>query len=126
RELPERDRRWGAFLDASLDRVADAAILGGLAWHLALTGHRLWAVLAIVGLVLAQLTSYTKARAEAVGASADVGVVTRADRLALAVVGTFLAGIGVPWALEVAVALLAVGGGVTVVQRLWHVHRQIG
>lgn len=125
REHPSRDRRWGSFLDASLDRVADAAILGALAWYLALNGEAIWAVLAVAALVAAQLTSYLKARAEAVGASADVGVVTRADRVVLAVFGTVLEGVGVPFALEIVVALLLVGGGITVVQRFVAVHRQL-
>lgn len=125
RERPEQDRRFGSFLDASLDRVADAAVLGGLAWHLGLTRGAGLAAVAVAALVMAQLTSYLKARAEAVGATADVGVVTRADRVALAVAGALLAGLGVPYALEAAVALLAVGGTITVVQRFVAVHRQL-
>lgn len=125
RRMPGRDRRWGAFLDSSLDRVADAAILGGLAWYLALNQVTLWAVLAVAALVLAQLTSYLRARAEAVGAEARRGVVTRADRVALALLGALLAGLGVPFALEVAVALLVLGGAVTVVQRFAEVRHQL-
>lgn len=114
---------WGSFLDSTLDRVADAGILGGLAWYLGLTAGPLWAALAIWALVAAQVTSYVKARAEAVGASADVGIVTRADRVAVALLGACLAGVGVPGALKVAVILLAVGGTVTVAQRMVEVHR---
>lgn len=125
RLLPERDRRWGSFLDSSLDRLADAGILGGLAWYLALERHPAWAVLAVVALVAAQLTSYVKARAEAAGLSADVGLVTRADRVVIALVGALLAGVGVPLALELAITLLAVGGAATVVQRLVAVRRQV-
>lgn len=116
---------WGAFLDSSLDRVTDAAILGGLAWHLGLTTGPVWAIVAIWALVAAQLTSYLKARAEAVGATADVGVVTRADRVALALAGALLAGVGLPYALEGAMVLLAAGGSWTVGQRFRTVHRQL-
>lgn len=125
RAMAGRDRRWGSFLDSSLDRVADAAILGGLAWYLALERDPLWAVLAVAALAAAQLTSYVKARAEAVGLSADVGIITRADRVALAVVGALLAGLGVPLALELVIVLLLVGGVVTVVQRFVAVRRQL-
>lgn len=114
---------WGSFLDSTLDRVADAGILGGLAWYLGLTAGPLWAALAIWALVAAQVTFYVKARAEAVGASADVGIVTRADRVAVALLGALLAGVGVPGALQAAVILLAVGGTVTVGQRMVEVHR---
>ncbi|MDO5683934.1 MAG: CDP-alcohol phosphatidyltransferase family protein, partial [Propionibacteriaceae bacterium] len=73
-----RDSAWGSFLDATLDRIADAGVLGGLAWHLGLRVGVAWAALAIGALVLAQVTSYVKARAEAIGCRADVGLVTRA------------------------------------------------
>ncbi|WP_432557529.1 phosphatidylinositol phosphate synthase [Granulicoccus sp. GXG6511] len=117
--------RWGGFLDATLDRVADAGVIGGLAWHLGLRAGSAWAVLAVVALVLAQATSYVKARAEAINCQADVGLVTRADRIALALLGALLGGLGVPYALEVAVVLLVLGGAITVVQRLVAVRRQL-
>ena len=66
-----------------------------------------------------------KARAEAIGCRADMGIVTRADRIALALVGAVLAGVGVPWALQVTVSVLAVGGIVTVAQRIAGVRRQL-
>lgn len=117
--------RWGAFLDSSLDRVADAAILGGIAWHFGAHGSPVWAVATVVALVAAQLTSYVRARAEAVGASASSGIVTRADRVALAVLGTFLSGLGAPWALEITVAVLCLGGIATVIQRFAEVRAQL-
>ncbi|MDO5676936.1 MAG: CDP-alcohol phosphatidyltransferase family protein [Propionibacteriaceae bacterium] len=120
-----RVTRWGSFLDSSLDRVADAAIIGGLAWHLGLTGGPWWAAVAVLALVAALLTSYLKARAEAVGATADSGIITRADRVALALVGALLAGLGVPYALEAAMVVLALGGVWTVVQRFAEVHHQL-
>lgn len=116
--------RWGAFLDSTLDRVSDAAILGGLTWHLAIHSSP-WTPLAGWALAAAQLTSYVKARAEATGCSADVGLITRADRVAVALLGAFLAGVGLPLAVEVSMALLAVGGTVSVAQRIITVRRQL-
>ncbi len=117
--------RWGSFLDASLDRIADAGVLGALAWYLGLHAGPRWAVVAIAALAAAQMTSYVKARAEAVGCSADMGIITRADRIALALLGALLAGLGVPLALEVTMAVLAVGGTVTIIQRIAGVRRQL-
>lgn len=117
--------RWGQFLDASLDRLADAAVLGGLAWYLGLHAGAAWAVVGVGALVAAQTTSYVKARAEAIGLRADVGVITRADRIALALLGAFLAGVGVPQGLPVTMSVLVVGGIVTVVQRIVAVRRQL-
>lgn len=117
--------RWGNFLDASLDRVADAAVLGGIAWWLGLNVAAEWAVLAVWALVAAQATSYVKARAEAVGCTADVGLVARADRLVLALLGALLAGLGVAYALQTTVLVLAIGGTITVAQRFFAVRRQL-
>lgn len=116
---------WGSFLDASLDRIADAGVLGGLALYLGLQHGAGWAVVGVAALVAAQTTSYVKARAEVIGCQSDVGIVTRADRIAIALLGALLSGIGVPYALEVAMVILLVGGTVTVVQRLTAVRRQL-
>ncbi|MDO5499397.1 MAG: CDP-alcohol phosphatidyltransferase family protein [Propionibacteriaceae bacterium] len=123
--LSGRNGRWGGFLDASLDRIADAGVLGGLAWHLGLVAGAGWAAAAVAALVWAQTTSYVKARAEAIGCRADVGLITRADRIALALVGALLAGLGVPFALEISVVVLVAGGAVTVAQRIVSVRRQV-
>ena len=118
-----RPTRWGAFLDSTLDRVADGAVLAGVALHLALA-HRAWpAGLALWALVAAQVTSYVKARAESVGLTTTAGLGSRAERLVLVLVALLLEGMGVPHALDVGVALLAVLTTVTVVQRVRAVHR---
>jgi CDP-diacylglycerol--glycerol-3-phosphate 3-phosphatidyltransferase len=76
-----------------------------------------------VCLVLAQVTSYIKARAEATGLTANVGLVERAERLIITLGGTGLTGFGVPYALHVALWLLVGLSVVTVAQRIiavWH------
>ena len=116
---------WGNFLDASLDRVADGAIFGSVVYWAA-SNDQLWLVVgALIALVSGQVTSYTKARAEAVGAEANVGLVERAERLIAILAALFLAGLGVPWVLEIVVWALAVLGIVTVVQRVIHVRKQL-
>ena len=73
--------------------------------------------------MLGILTSYIKARAEGVGLSADVGVVERTERLILVLVGTGFTGLGIPYALHVALWILLVGSAVTVGQRFLAVRR---
>lgn len=120
-----RANAWGAFLDASADRIADGAVLVGVVlFFVGTRSDLLFAGITLWALVFAQATSYVKARGEAEGFIVSGGLVTRADRLALVVLGTGLAGVGVPYALEVAVAALAVLGTVTVFQRMASVHRQ--
>jgi CDP-diacylglycerol--glycerol-3-phosphate 3-phosphatidyltransferase len=115
---------FGAVLDSTLDRASDAAVFGALVWWYAGAGdNRLLLLLALLCLVLGMLTSYVKARAEGVGIPCDVGIVERLERLLLVLFGTGLAGLGVPYALHVALWLLLVGSAVTVGQRIAAVRR---
>lgn len=115
---------FGAVLDSTLDRASDMAVFGALVWWYAGPGdNRLLVLLALLCLVLGVLTSYVKARAEGVGIACDVGLVERTERLIIVLVGIGLAGLGVPWAVHVALWVLLAGSAVTVGQRLLAVHR---
>ncbi|SER61816.1 CDP-diacylglycerol--glycerol-3-phosphate 3-phosphatidyltransferase [Propionibacterium cyclohexanicum] len=117
---------WGAFLDSCLDRVADGAVFGGLAlYYVGEDYNKVWAALAIVALVCGQVTSYTKARGESLGYSVNGGLAGRSDRLLIGLLGAFLTGLGVHWALPAALVVLAVAGIVTVGQRMALVHGQM-
>jgi CDP-diacylglycerol---glycerol-3-phosphate 3-phosphatidyltransferase len=118
---------FGAVLDSTGDRAADAAIFGALVWWFSGAGdNRLIVLLALLCLVLGVLTSYIKARAEGVGLSADVGVIERTERLILVLVGTGFTGLGIPYALHVALWVLLAGSAVTVGQRFLAVRRAGG
>ncbi|GAB2679153.1 phosphatidylinositol phosphate synthase [Thalassiella azotivora] len=121
-----RSGPWGAYLDSTLDRVADAAVFGALvAWFSGAGDHRPTALLALLCLVLGSVVSYAKARAEGLGMTADVGIAERADRLVAVLVATGLVGLGLPRELlTVVLAVLAVASLVTVVQRVVVVRRQ--
>ncbi|MCW2713774.1 MAG: CDP-alcohol phosphatidyltransferase family protein [Frankiales bacterium] len=120
-----RTGSFGAWLDSTCDRVADAAIFGGLVlWYSGEGDDRLLTAVALFCLVAGNIVSYAKARAEGLGLRCDVGLAERAERLILVLVGTLLAGLGVPTALAVALWLLAAASAVTVVQRLVEVRRQ--
>lgn len=116
---------WGNFLDASLDRVADGAIFGSVAFWAASNDQMWLAAGTLIALVAGQVTSYAKARAEAVGAEANVGLVERAERLIAILAALVLAGVGVPWVLDIVVWALAVLGVFTVIQRVIHVRKQL-
>jgi CDP-diacylglycerol---glycerol-3-phosphate 3-phosphatidyltransferase len=116
---------WGNFLDATLDRLADGALLAGLIMWGALTAQP-WVVAGgVFALVMGQVTSYAKARAEAVGAHANVGIAERAERIFVILLATFLTGLGVPYVLVAALWILGVLGVVTVIQRIVVVRRQL-
>jgi CDP-diacylglycerol--glycerol-3-phosphate 3-phosphatidyltransferase len=117
--------RFGAVLDSTADRLADAAVFGALLWWFAGPGRSRALVLAcLLCLVLGTLTSYVKARAEGMGLTADVGIAERTERLIIALVGTGLDGLGVPYVQAGALWLLVGLSTITVGQRLVAVRRQ--
>jgi CDP-diacylglycerol---glycerol-3-phosphate 3-phosphatidyltransferase len=124
--LSDRTSSWGAFLDSTLDRIGDAAVFAGLVLWFAGGGDALWlAALALYCLVMGNLTSYARARAESLGMQAKGGIAERADRLVLILVATFFADVlGFLPLLVTALVLLAVASTVTVVQRVVGVRRQ--
>lgn len=115
---------YGAVLDATCDRLVDGAVFGGVAWWaFTISGNERAGVAALVCLVSAQVISYIKARAEASGLSGEGGLVERAERLIIVLVGTGLLGLGVPYAVEAALWLLVVLSVLTLVQRMAAVAR---
>lgn len=118
---------FGAFLDSTLDRVADAAIFGGLAIFFVLHGHgrgdRVMAAVALFCLVSGALVSYAKARAQGLGLNADVGIAERPERMVIGLVAIGLSGLGVPFVLPVGLWLLAAISAVTFGQRVLAVRR---
>ncbi|MGI5215342.1 phosphatidylinositol phosphate synthase [Plantactinospora sp. CA-290183] len=116
--------RFGAFLDSSMDRVADGAVFGAVAYWLATQGNRVGVAAALVCLVAGGLVSYVKARAEGLGISCNVGIAERTERLLIVGVGGLLTGLGLDWALTAALWLLAAVSIFTIGQRMLHVYRQ--
>ncbi len=110
---------FGGFYDSVSDRISDGLILAGTLYWLQKT-PRLF-VLAAAALVTAQVTSYIRARAEAIDLSCSIGVMERAERAILLMFGLIFH----RWILEPVLWILAVGGVLTVVQRIHHVWCQI-
>lgn len=118
----------GAFLDSVMDRYAEFVGYAGLIVYFA-DGWRVWAVLlAILGGVM---VSYTRARAEGLGARCDVGWLQRPERFVLLGFGSIFGSIaqqvvgGPQILLTATVVLLAVLSNVTAVQRVVHVSREL-
>ncbi|WP_017604591.1 phosphatidylinositol phosphate synthase [Nocardiopsis alkaliphila] len=110
---------FGAFLDSSLDRVADAAILAGLMWWFVGEGDEpLLAGLTLFCLISGFMVSYIKARAEGLGVNCDVGVAERTERLIVILVAVGLSELGVPYVLAGGLWLLAAMSLLTILQRL--------
>ncbi|MFD1719141.1 phosphatidylinositol phosphate synthase [Georgenia deserti] len=127
--LTGRESDWGAFLDSTMDRFADAAIFAGVGiWalrHVDGAAGDVTAALALSCLVLGSIVPYAKARAASLGMTADGGLAERADRLVVILVAVLLVGLGLPVViLTVALVLLALASAWTVIQRVSAVHRQ--
>ncbi|WP_037914487.1 phosphatidylinositol phosphate synthase [Actinacidiphila yeochonensis] len=128
-----RSSRWGAFLDSTLDRVADGAVFSGLAlWYAGGGDNLVLCAVTLFCLVSGQVVSYTKARGEAIGLKVAVnGLVERSERLVITLVLCGLSGFhrtfgvpGIQWLLPVALWVVAVGSLITLIQRVVTVHRE--
>ncbi len=113
----DSDGPFGAFLDSTLDRLSDAALILGLAAHRFWVGAPGEAALFVGALVFSLMVSYTRARAEALGAGCTVGLLTRLERVLLIVV---LSTLGLVTTLAWTLAILSL---VTFLQRVVHVYR---
>lgn len=117
-----RGTPFGAFLDSTTDRVGEAVMLGAIALVFARDGNEIALAATFAAMTASFLVSYTRAKAEALSLKGDVGIGSRAERVAVIVTGLFLAPWGVlPWA----VYLLNVTAWLTVIQRIIHVRRQL-
>jgi CDP-diacylglycerol--glycerol-3-phosphate 3-phosphatidyltransferase len=109
---------WGAFVDSVTDRYGELAILGGLLYYFAFAGNISAAVVTFAAAAGTVLVSYVKARAEAVGFEAKVGLLTRVERYL--VLAPLLALNQPVWA----VWIIAVFANVTALQRIFYVRSQ--
>lgn len=125
--------RWGAFLDSTLDRVADAAVFAGIAlWYAGGGDDQLLCAVTLFCLASGQVVSYTKARGESIGLPVAVnGLVERAERLVITLVLAGFAGwertFDVPHIgllLPLALWVVAAGSLITLVQRMVTVRRE--
>jgi CDP-diacylglycerol--glycerol-3-phosphate 3-phosphatidyltransferase len=116
--------KFGGLLDSSMDRIADAAVFGAVAYYLAGRGNPYGGlVAALICLAAGQVVSYVKARAQSLGLDADVGIAERLERLVLVGIGGLLGSAGLTWGLPAALWVLAVLSVITIFQRLIHAAR---
>src|SRR5688572_8622906 len=124
---------FGAFYDSTLDRIADGAVLGGLAIFFARNGvhHAIpnsmstpMVSVILLGIIGSFLTSYTRARAEGLGIDAKVGILQRPERIFLLAAPQAFFGLAFGgWVLITICILLTVTAWITVIQRVVFVYR---
>jgi CDP-diacylglycerol--glycerol-3-phosphate 3-phosphatidyltransferase len=111
--------RFGAFLDSTLDRLVDMALLLGIAMHFAQTGRPGGVLLAGTALVATVLVSYSKACAERSVPRVTVGVLERGERVGILAAGAIF-DLLVP-----ALWIVAIGSTITVIQRFVRAYREM-
>jgi CDP-diacylglycerol--glycerol-3-phosphate 3-phosphatidyltransferase len=114
---------FGDFLDATLDRLAEASIGLGLLWHALLKQDDLQAALIYAVVLGSVMISYARARAEVLKLDCEVGLMPRPERIVILAIGLILAQATNEVALTVILAALCLSTYYTVAQRIVHVYR---
>lgn len=119
---------FGAFLDSTLDRIEEGIVLTAIAWYFAEQGESLAAAACVYVVLGSLMVSYTRARAEALGVECKVGLATRPVRVVLLSIGIVLANVTISGDLDLlslSIYVMAALTTVTVIQRVWHVRREL-
>ena len=119
---------FGAFLDSTLDRIEEGVVLTAVVAYFADLGDDFAAAMCVVVVLGSLMVSYTRARAEALGVECKVGIATRPVRVVILSIGlVFARGAGIfdVELLAAAIYVMAALTVFTVVQRVWHVRRQL-
>jgi len=116
--------RWGGFLDSTIDRITDSAIMVGLTIALININDPLVPI-ALAALVAGGLVSYVRAKAESLNIECSGGIAERTERLILALTAIGFDGLGVPYVLTLGIWTLLILATVTVVQRILIVKAEI-
>jgi CDP-diacylglycerol--glycerol-3-phosphate 3-phosphatidyltransferase len=113
-----RQTSFGAFLDSVTDRYDELLLFGGLLYYFFMVGNHAGIMLTYAAAAGAVLVSYTRARAEALGFEAKVGILSRVERYLILIPGLLF---HIPL---ISVSIIAVLGNLTALQRLFHVRKQ--
>ena len=108
----------GAFFDSTVDRVTDALLLGGIAWHFASTESPHLAMLPFAVSSVSAIIIYERAKAESLGIEAKGGLMERAERIIAICIGLLFNVLLIPilW-------IMLVLTSVTALQRFFKVWR---
>jgi CDP-diacylglycerol--glycerol-3-phosphate 3-phosphatidyltransferase len=124
--------KFGAFMDSVFDRWGEAVVYLGIAWGAVLADSDTVAILATAALGAAFMVSYTRAKSEGLGFSpgigmAAIGVMPREIRLIVLSLGLIVAGVTANLTiLAAALAIIAIGAVITVIQRILQTRSQAG
>jgi len=110
---------FGAFLDSTLDRLAEIILFGGFIFYFGRQGNTLMVATAYIALTGSLMVSYARSRAEALQVSCKVGLLTRVERYAVLTLFLLL---DLP---AIGLVVIAIFAYITVAQRIFHVWQQL-
>ncbi|MEM7334586.1 MAG: CDP-alcohol phosphatidyltransferase family protein [Chloroflexota bacterium] len=118
RKLGRKKGGFGAFLDSTLDRLAEIVLFGGFILFFVNQDNLLMLALSYIAISGSLMVSYARARAEALGYSSKIGLMSRVERYGIITI--FLVFNQPEWV----VIILAIFTYITVGQRMYHVWKQ--
>ncbi len=118
RKLGRSKGGFGAFLDSTLDRLAEIVLFGGFILYFVNQDNLVMLALSYIAISGSLMVSYARARAEALGFSCKVGLMSRVERYGIITIFLIF---NQP---EIVVIILAIFTYITVAQRMYHVWKQ--
>ena len=85
--LAGRESAFGAFLDSVVDRYSDLLVLLGIVLFYERGDDTVGVFFTMIALVGTVMVSYTKARAQSIGVSCDIGLMERPERMIVLIGG---------------------------------------
>lgn len=120
-----RTTTFGAFLDSTMDRLAEIMIFAALLWFVnepsssaPCRSCAYDSMLVMAALSGSLVVSYTRARSEGLGVGTKAGWLGRLERVLILVIALLLG------TLRLGLVLIAVGAWLTVAQRVWDVRQR--
>ena len=118
RKLGQKQAGFGAFLDSSLDRIAEIILFGGFILYYVEQDNTTLLAIAYLAITGSLMVSYARARAESLGYSGKIGLLSRVERYSVMM---FFLVLDLP---HIALILLAGFTYFTFFQRMHHVWKQ--
>jgi CDP-diacylglycerol--glycerol-3-phosphate 3-phosphatidyltransferase len=118
RKLGAQTNKFGAFLDSTLDRLAEIILFAGFIFYYGRTGQESLTVAAYIGLSGSLMVSYARARAESLGYTCKIGILSRVERYAVLTLSLLIR------RPDIGLIVVATFAYITVAQRIFHVWQQ--
>ena len=118
RKLGRKQGGFGAYLDSTLDRLAEVILFGGFIYYYMVQDNPQMLAVAYVAVSGSLMVSYSRAKAESLGYDSKIGIASRVERYFFLIIMLIL---NLP---DIALIVLAVLSYVTVAQRMYHVWKQ--